>query len=218
MRRVLKSVNPRKAAGPDGVPGKVLKACADQLTGVFTSIFNLSLSQAIIPSCLKASTIIPVPKQSAADSPNDFRPVAHTPVVMKCFERLISQHIRNCLPPTLDPHQFAYRANRSTEDAITIALHTALSHLEHLGSYVRMLFLDFSSALNHIIPEILVQKLSHLGISTPICQWIKDFLTDRPQSVKLGPHLSSTITLSTGSPQGCVLSPLLFTRPISPTP
>ena len=47
--------------------------------------------------------------------------------------------------------------------------------------------------------------------TTPICQWIKDFLTDRPQSVKLGPHLSSTITLSTGSPQGCVLSPLLFT-------
>ncbi|KAL4006225.1 NACHT, LRR and PYD domains-containing protein 12 [Sarotherodon galilaeus] len=130
---------------------------------------------------------------------------------MKCFERLVCQHIRASLPPTLDPHQFAYRTNRSTEDAITIALHTALSNLEHRGSYVRMLFLDFSSAFNHIIPEILVQKLSHLGLSTPICLWIKDFLTNRPQSVRLGPHLSSTITLSTGSPQGCVLSPLLFT-------
>lgn len=28
--------------------------------------------------------------------------------------------------------------------------------------------------------------------------------------MKLGPHLSSTRTLSTGSPQGCVLSPLLY--------
>ena len=211
VRRVLRTVNPRKAAGPDGVPGKVLRACADQLTGVFTRIFNQSLSQSIIPPCLKTSTIIPIPKKTAVDSPNDYRPVALTPVVMKCFEKLISQHIRACLPPTLDPHQFAYRANRSTEDAITIALHTALSHLEHLGSYVRMLFLDFSSAFNHIIPDILVQKLSHLGLSTPICLWIKDFLSDRPQSVRLGPHLSSKITLSTGSPQGCVLSPLLFT-------
>ncbi|KAF7646918.1 hypothetical protein LDENG_00180700, partial [Lucifuga dentata] len=41
------------------------------------------------------------------------------------------------------------------------------------------------------------------------CAWIKNFLTDRPQSVRLGSHLSSTLTLSTGSPQGCVLSPLL---------
>ena len=211
VRRELKSVNPRKAAGPDGVPGKVLQGCADQLAGVFTSIFNLSLSLAIIPSCLKTSTIIPVPKKSAVESLNDYRPVALTPVIMKCFERLVSKHIRTFLPPTLDPHQFAYRANRSTEDAITIALHSALSHLEQPGSYVRMLFLDFSSAFNTIIPSILVQKLQHLGISSPICQWIMDFLTDRPQTVKLGPHLSSTITLSTGSPQGCVLSPLLFT-------
>lgn len=33
---------------------------------------------------------------------------------------------------------------------------------------------------------------------------------DRPQTVKLGPHFSSTRTLSTGSPQGCVLSPILY--------
>ena len=34
--------------------------------------------------------------------------------------------------------------------------------------------------------------------------------TDRPQSVRMGPHLSSTLTLSTGAPQGCVLSPFLY--------
>lgn len=38
-----------------------------------------------------------------------------------------------------------------------------------------------------------------------------DFLTERPQSVWVGQNSSSVITLSTGSPQGCVLSPLLFT-------
>ena len=73
-----------------------------------------------------------------------------------------------------------------------------------------MLFIDYSSAFNTIIPDILVTKLSNLGLPTPTCSWIKDFLTNRPQTVKLGPHLSSTRTLSTGSPQGCVLSPLLY--------
>lgn len=37
-----------------------------------------------------------------------------------------------------------------------------------------------------------------------------DFLTNRPQHVRLGHHTSSTVTLNTGVPQGCVLSPILY--------
>ena len=210
VRRVLLAVNPRKAAGPDGVPGKVLRACANQLSHIFCRIFNLSLAQAVIPTCLKSATIIPVPKKTPTTSLNDYRPVALTPVIMKCFERLVLQHIKDCLPPTLDSHQFAYRANRSTEDAIAIALHAVLSHLEQQQSYARMLFVDYSSAFNTIIPDILTTKLDTLGLPPLTCTWIKDFLTNRPQTVRLGPHRSSTRTLSTGSPQGCVLSPLLY--------
>ncbi|KAF7662859.1 hypothetical protein LDENG_00225120 [Lucifuga dentata] len=121
---------------------------------------------------------------------------------MKCFKGLILHHIKACLPPNFDPYQFAYRANRSTEDAIATALHTALSHLEHAGSYVRMLFIDYSSAFNTIIPDILVDKLTDLDSPPPHCAWIKDFLTDRPQSVKVGPLCSSTLMLSTSFPQG----------------
>ncbi len=211
VARMLAKVNPRKAAGPDGVPGKVLRACANQLSQVFTTIFNLSLSQATIPACLKTTTIILVPKKSHITCLNDYCPVALTPVITKCLERLVLAHIRDCLPPSFDPYQFAYKANRSTEDTISLILHSVLSHLEHRDTYARMLFLYFSSAFNTIIPDILVNKLSALGFHPVTCSWIKDFLTNRPQSVKLGPHLSSTRTLSTGSPQGCVLSPLLFT-------
>ncbi|KAF7645577.1 hypothetical protein LDENG_00201570, partial [Lucifuga dentata] len=103
----------------------------------------------------------------------------------------------------LDPHQFAYRANRSAEDAISNALHVALTHLEQKDAHVKMLFIDFSSAFNTIIPQQLVEKLSTLGFNTQLCNWILDFLTDRPQSVRIGKRTSSTITLSTGSSQGC---------------
>ena len=62
VRRVLLAANPRKDAGPDRVPGKVLKACAHQLSHIFCRIFNLSLAHAVIPTCLKSATIIPIPK------------------------------------------------------------------------------------------------------------------------------------------------------------
>ena len=54
-------------------------------------------------------------------------PVALTSVIMKFFERLVKDHISSILPDTLGPLQFAYRPNRSTDDAIAISLHTALS-------------------------------------------------------------------------------------------
>ncbi len=75
----------------------------------------------------------------------------------------------------------------------------------------RMLFIDFSSAFNTIIPQQLINKLNLLGLNNSLCNWILDFLTGRPQSVRVGHNTSSTTTLSTGAPQGCVLSPLLFT-------
>ncbi|KAK3513506.1 hypothetical protein QTP70_015492, partial [Hemibagrus guttatus] len=110
-----------------------------------------------------------------------------------------------------DYRLFAYRPNRSTDDAITTTLYLALTQLDNKDSYVRMLFIDFSSAFNTIIPQHLIEKLSLLGLNTSLCNWILDFLTGRPQSVRIGNSISSTTTLSTGAPQGCVLSPLLFT-------
>ncbi|KAI4903013.1 hypothetical protein NFI96_007809, partial [Prochilodus magdalenae] len=211
VRKTLRRVNPRKAAGPDNIPARVLRECADQLTDVFTDIFNISLSSATVPTCLKATTIIPVPKKSSVSCLNDYRPIALTPIIMKCFERLVLRHIKTLLPPSLDPQQFAYRPNRSTDDAISTTLHLALTHLDNRDTYVRMLFIDFSSAFNTIIPQHLIGKLNLLGLNTSLSNWILDFLTGRPQSVRIGRNTSSTTTLSTGAPQGCVLSPLLFT-------
>ncbi len=153
VRRSLSRINARKAPGPDNIPGRVLRDCAVELTDVFTDIFNISLSQAVVPTCFKATTIIPVPKKSSPSCFNDYRPVALTPIIMKCFERLVMHHIKSVLPPSLDPFQFAYRSNRSTDDTIATALHPALTHLGKKYLYVRMLFIDFSSAFNTIIPQ-----------------------------------------------------------------
>ncbi|KAI4871589.1 hypothetical protein NFI96_021134, partial [Prochilodus magdalenae] len=184
VRRTLRRINPRKSAGPDNIPGRVLREYADQISEVLADIFNVSLTQAAVPTCLKTATIIPVPKSSTVTATLDI---------------------------TVDPHQYAYRRNRSTDDAISSVVHSALTHLEQKDSYVRMLFVDFTSAFNTIIPQTLTDKLSSLGLHSSLCNWVLDFLTNRPQSVRIHNLSSCTTILSTVSPQGCVLSPLLFT-------
>ncbi len=53
VTRSFKRVNICKTMGPDGIPGRVPRACAFQLAGAFTDIFNLSLSLSVVPSCFK---------------------------------------------------------------------------------------------------------------------------------------------------------------------
>ncbi|KAL6464558.1 hypothetical protein MHYP_G00268750 [Metynnis hypsauchen] len=58
-----------------------------------------------------------------------------------------------------------------------------------------MLFIDFSLAFNTIIPQQLVEKLSLLGLNTFLCNWVLDFLTERPQDrIVRGVHLPLNIT------------------------
>ncbi len=154
FRRELKRVNVRKAAGPDGITGHVLRSIADQLAGLFTSIFNESLGTSVVPTSFKKSVIIPVSKNSKPSCLNDYRPVALTSIVMKVFERLLKNHIYSSIPATLDPLQFAYRTNISTDDAISQVLHSSLTHIDsNNGNYVRLLFIDYSSAFNIIVPS-----------------------------------------------------------------
>ncbi len=124
---------------------------------------------------------------------------------MKPFERLVLAYLKASTGPLLDPLQFAYRANKSVDDAVNMGLHFTLQHLDRPGTYVRILFVDFSSAFNTIIPDTLQNKLTQLSVPTSVCQWINSFLTDRQQLVRLGKYTSSTRTTSTGAPQGCVL-------------
>ncbi|KAL0197700.1 hypothetical protein M9458_006240, partial [Cirrhinus mrigala] len=198
VNRVLRKQKPRKASGPDSVSPACLKACADQLAPVFTQIFNRSLELCLVPNCLKRSTIIPVPKKPKITGLNDYRPVALTSVVMKAFEKLVLAYLKDITGPLLDSFQFAYRANRSVDDAVNMALHYILQHLDRTGNCLT------------IMPDLLSDKLTQLSVPTSICQWITSFLTDRQQLVRLGKLTSRTITTSTGAPQGCVLSPPLF--------
>ncbi len=73
-----------------------------------------------------------------------------------------------------------------------------------------MLFVDYSSAFNTIVLATLVEKLQTLGLNRSMCSWILDFLTGRSQVVIMGNNTSSPRILNTGAPQGCVLSPLLY--------
>ena len=71
--------------------------------------------------------------------------------------------------------------------------------------------LDLSAAFDTVSHHTLLQRLqTEFGVTGTALAWIKSYLTDRKQFIKLGQHKSSETKLEVGVPQGSVLRPLLF--------
>jgi hypothetical protein len=129
---------------------------------------------------------------------------------MKCFENVIKNIILAQTKAYTDPAQFAYRQGRGVDDAILTLVHYIYEHLDKPHNYVRTLFVDFSSAFNTIQPHLLTVKLNRMCVNPYISLWINSFLTDRIQRVLFMNSISDQMHTNTGAPQGCVLSPVLF--------
>ncbi|KAJ8333972.1 hypothetical protein SKAU_G00412910 [Synaphobranchus kaupii] len=64
---------------------------------------------------------------------------------------------------------------------------------------------------NTVQPHLMGQKLLQMNINPHLILWVLAFLTGRHQVVRINGQSSSTRSISTGAPQGSVISPVLFT-------
>ncbi len=208
VRQVFRKQKRKKAQGTDCVTPVCLKSCADQLAPIFTKIFNRSLELCEVPS-LQTLHHHPYPKEIQN---------CRTKLLQACGFSICGHEViwKTAAGPPEGHHWTLAGSSsvciQSKKVCGRCSKHwTALCTATSRQTYVRILFVDFSSALNTIIPNLLLPKLTQLSVPTSVGQWINSFLTDMQQVVRLGKYTFSTPrTISTGAPQGCVLSPLLI--------
>ena len=211
VHKALSMIKIKKASGPDNLSGKLIKSCRYSLFYVIHKIFEMSLASSVFPSVWKIGEVIPVAKKPLPKVDNDLRPVTLTSILSKCLERVGLSLLKPYVIDKLDNLQFAYSPKRSTDDAVCTLVHQLTKHLDAKSGYTaRATFIDYSSAFNTIQPHILVRKLNAMNVPGRLVLWILDYMTKRPQYVKTQSETSETLTLNTGAPQGCVLSPFLF--------
>ena len=124
VMRELERLNQRKAAGPDHTGPRMLKACAAQLCGVLSHLFNLSLHLQRVPVLWKTSCLVPVPKKGHPVALDDYRPIALTSHIVKVMERLVLAHLRPLVCPSQDPLKCAHQPHVGVDD----------NHLPAVGS------------------------------------------------------------------------------------
>ena len=93
IEKLLSEINPNKACGPDGIPGKVLKECAASLAHPLSILFQLSYNSGTLPAEWKLANIVPIHKKGSKDDIENYRPISLTCLVMKIFERIIREDL-----------------------------------------------------------------------------------------------------------------------------
>jgi len=109
----------------------------------------------------------------------------------------------------LNPHQYGSQAGLSASDATTTLTHE-IRTLQMAGRKVSTLFLDIKRGFDNVNPSTLCTMLKAKGVNPYLVSWTKSFLTGRLCRVLYqgSPKIFAPVTV--GTPQGSLVSPLLF--------
>ena len=191
-------------------PNKILKAVAHEIAPVITDIYNSSIIQGVFPMNLKRSIVIPIPKVSLPHSVEEYlRPISLTPQISKVMEGFTLTKLFSQIESQLDTKQFAL-PKKSTTRALVYLLHSILSPLENGSCSARLFFEDFKKGFDLVDHNFIIRKLENLGVHPVMVRWIKAFLSNREQCVRIGNSFSSWKKTNGGLPQGTKLGALLF--------
>ena len=187
------------APGLDNITYSMMRHLHPSLKTPLLETYNTHYVQHTIRDKALHAKIIPIPKKE----PGQFRPISLLPVLDKIFEIMIHQRLLNTLPP-FHKNIHGFRRNHSTTDCLS-----QVYNLIH-DSPRLALFIDFNKAFELIDHTVILDSLSRSGISGHILHFIKNFLSNRTGAVHYQGHISSSLPLFKGVPQGSILGPLLF--------
>ena len=209
---VIKSLDPSKATGPDGIPVVVLQRCCPELAPVLSKLFRKLLYQSCFPSSWKIPNVIAAFKNSGDRSNSgNYRPISLLPIISKVFESLMASSIIRHMDSLnlFSDCQYGFRSSRSTADVLTV-INERLSRALEAGGQGRAVALDISKAFDKVWHAGLLHKLRGYGINGHLLDLIKSFLSNRQLKVVLDGQQSSCYSINAGVPQGSVLGPILF--------
>ena len=205
----LKLLNVSKATGSDGIPARLLRETADEITPSLTKLFNKTLQYGVIPDDWKVANVVPVHKKGRKDCVENYRPISLLPLISKVLERCVLMRVRDHLYRLISPAQHGFLPGRSCVTQLLTVLDQIGEQLD-AGKQTDIIYLDMSKAFDKVCHSLLLRKLKQFNVSGRLLDWFSAYLTNRKQRVTVSGESSKEVSVSSGVPQGSLLGPLLF--------
>ena len=177
----------------------------------FIKFFNHIEYSTFFPSAWKSSFLVPLHKKGSQGDPDNYRGLAVGSNIGKLYTKCLNAKIKNFAEEKhiLSPHQFGFRENFRTTDAIS-SLRSMTSYYKTKNKPVYSCFVDFSKAFDSINRDALIYKLGTVGIRGNMLKLMQNMYSSANYVIKSNSTFSVPINSTVGVKQGCNLSPLLF--------
>lgn len=218
VEAALRALRRKTTPGPDKISNKILRHLDDTSIDHLTELFNTHWNAGTLPRSWKHSDITLIPKPAKPLALPNLRPISLT----SCLGKLLEHVIHNRLSAYLEEHSLfppnliGFRPGLSTQDALLQIHHDIIQH-PPARDYAAILALDLHKAFDHVGHSAILSNINTLHLGARTYTYIRNFLSDRTATLRLGTIKSNTFDMpNRGTPQGAVLSPLLFNLAMLP--
>ena len=209
-----------KSPGIDGITFHFLKNLPENRLQELLNIINQSFMTGNVPQSWKLGMVIPILKPGKPkNNISSYRPISLLSCIGKTAERIIQNRLEYIVhnDKLLDKSQFGFRKGEGTMD-VHIRLEYLIKNCLASKETCIVVYIDLSSAFDVVWPEGLIMKLIDKGINGKMIAWLYNYLCNRCIKAKVDGYFSDAVEIKAGTPQGAVLSPLLFNFMVSDIP
>ena len=206
---VIKSMKEKKATGPDGLSTEALKALDDQNVDMITDLCNTIYNSGKIPTDLKHSVFVTIPKKSRAQDCSSFRTISLMSHVTKLLLKVIQRRLTDKIDQEVSRLQSGFRPGVGTREGI-FNLRTICERALEVRKDIYICFIDYAKAFDKVKHSEMIECLSEIGINDKDLQIITKLYWEQTATVRTENGVTKEFQIKKGVRQGCVLSPSLF--------
>ena len=209
INKIIKSLNPRKATGPDGIPVKILKIARNVIDSHLTNIINRDIKENKFSEDAKTALVRPLYKNNDWDKIENYSPVSILNGFSKVNWRYLLNSFSNHTEKIISNFIAAYRKTYSSSHVLIRLIENWKKHLDN-KKIVGTVLMDLSKAFDCIPHDLLIAKLHAYGFNKNALIFLYSFLKHRKQSVKINDMGSFFQILLSVVPQGSIRRCILF--------
>ena len=207
----MKSAKKPRSGVPQDLPKQITQEFLPELAAPVSRIINSILVSGEWPSQWKVEQVIPIPKIPSPETEDDLRPISLTPFFSKVTEHFIVTWLLDFIGDKIDFRQYGGQKGNLITHYIIDFVNFILSCQDNRDQTAIMAcMVDFQKAFNRQNHNVLITKLSDMGVPGWLLKIVISFLEDRKLIVNYKGKKSSMKSLPGGGPQGTILALLLF--------